>query len=237
MQKARKARSKISLFPPDQRIDAWREKLPVYPAHDLRSLVSEAKKLATADVDLAFISVFRRRNENQTKDLLRRLGVDPARSDAGWRGFFMLATIHHGVGHIAWDRPRTNRNSATWTLDHDRTLLREVTILGAQGLSERHAIKKLVADPEKRRLFPYRQKRDFSTGGDQRKREAALRARLQKLKASSGDSSLLSQLLGTDRDALSSIERKLHDLDTTIPPVPSSKGLVKNDGGSKGSRS
>ena len=55
-------------------------------------------------------------------------------------------------------------------------------ILQQQGLSERRAVKKLVADPKKRKLFPYRQKGHFASAKDLQNREDALWARLQKIK-------------------------------------------------------
>jgi hypothetical protein len=212
--KARKQRSKISLFPKDQEVKSARRKLRRFDPHDLRSLITEAKTNDKADVDTAFFLAFRRRNDTQMKELLRRLGVDASRSDAWERGFFHLAFLHHGVGHLAWYPHRTNRNSATWTAAHDLALLREVTVLRQKGLSERRAVKKLAADPKKRELFPYRrQGYRFSTAEDPQKRRAALWARLQKLKASAGRKSILELLVGVSQDGLSSIERSLYELD------------------------
>src|ERR1700730_10175522 len=176
MPKARKKR-KILLSPKDHEVQKVRRKLPVFDPHDLRSLITEAKTNDNADIDTAFLLAFRRRNEIQMKALLRGLGVDPVRSDAWERGFFCLALLHHGVGHLAWYPRRTNRNSATWTPSHDYALLQEIFVLRQGGLSERTAVQKLAADKTKRELFPYRGQ------GDPQKREAALRARLQKLKA------------------------------------------------------
>ena len=212
--KARKQRSKISLFPKDQEVKSARRKLPVFDPHDLRSLISEAKTNDKADVDTAFFFAFRRRNDTQMKELLRHLGVDPSRPDAWERGFFQLALLHHGVGHLAWYPRRTNRNSATWTSTHDLALLREVIILRQKGLSEHRAVKKLAADPKKRKLFPYRRHGYwFSTAEDPQKREAALWARLQKLKASARGTSIVDLLVGVSQDGLSSIERRLYELD------------------------
>jgi hypothetical protein len=81
-------------------------------------------------------------------------------------------------------------------------------------LSERAAVKKLAKDPSKRQLFPYRkQGYRFSTIEEPRKREAVLWARLQKVKTSARGSSIVDLLLGVSQDGLSSIERRLHDLD------------------------
>jgi hypothetical protein len=213
--KARKQRSKISLFPKDHHeVKSARHKLPVFDPHDLRSLITEAKTNDTTDVDAAFFLAFRRRNDAQMKKLLRHLGVDPSSSDAWERGFFRLAFFHHGVGHLAWYPRRTNRNSATWTPAHDLALVREVIVLRQRGLSERRAVKKLAADPKKRKLFPYRrQGYRFSTGEDPRKREAALWARWQKLKAQARGTSIVDLLVGVSQDGLSSIERSLYELD------------------------
>ena len=151
-------RSKISLFPKDHEVKSARRKLPIFDPHDLRSLITEAKTSDETDFDSAFLLAFRRRNSAQMKDLLRRLGVDPSRADAWERGFFHLAFLHHGVGHLAWYPRRTNRNSASWTPTHDLALLREVTLLRQKGLSERAAVKKLASDRKKSQQFPHRKK-------------------------------------------------------------------------------
>jgi hypothetical protein len=146
-------RKRILLFPNnDQSTKARRKRLPVFEPHDLRSLMSEAKGKSD---DFADLRALRRRNELQMKELLKRLGLDPTLSDAWQRGFFLLAHYHHGVGFIAWYPRRTNRNAATWQVDHDIALLHEVAILKSDGLSERSAIKKIAADRKKRHLYPY----------------------------------------------------------------------------------
>jgi hypothetical protein len=212
--KARKQRSKILLFPKDHELKSARRQLRRFDQHDLRSLITEAKTNDKADVDTAFLLAFRRRNETQMKHLLRRLGVDPSSSDAWERGFFHLASLHHGVGHLAWYPHRTNRNSATWTPTHDLALLREVIVLRQKGLSERRAVKKLAADPKKRELFPYRrQGYRFSTVEEPQKRKAALWARLQKVKASARGKSIVNLLVSISQGGLSSIERMLYELD------------------------
>jgi hypothetical protein len=213
MPKTPSRRSKISLFPKDHEVKSARRKLPVFDPHDLRSLIIEAKGNDQADADSAFLFAFRRRNDTQMKDLLRRLGVNPSRADAWERGFFHLAFLHHGVGHLAWYPRRTNRNSATWTPAHDLALLREVFLLRQKGLSERAAVKKLASDPKRRQQFPYRKKGYFSTVKEPQNREAALWARLQKLKASTRGTSLLDLLVGVSQDGLGSIERSLYELD------------------------
>jgi hypothetical protein len=176
-------------------------------------LISEAKGNDKTDVDTAFFFAFRRRNDAQMNELLRRLGVDPSRPDAWERGFFHLAFLHHGVGHLTWNPRRTNRNSATWTPTHDLALLREVFVLRQKGLSERAAVGKLASDRKNRQQFPYRRKGYFSTADEPQKREAALWARLQKIKASTRGTSILDLLVGVSQDGLSSIERRLYELD------------------------
>jgi hypothetical protein len=238
MPQVRKSRSKISLFPTDHKVKTARSKLPVFEAHDLRSLISEAKTNDKVDFDSAFLFAFRRRNDTQMQDLLRHLGVDPSKSDAWLRGFFHLAVLHHGVGHLAWYPRRTNRNSATWTLTHDVALLCEVGALKEQGFSERRAINKLAADPKKRQLYPYRMRGHFSTGREQQKREDALRARLQKLKSSPRGEGL-ARALGLHRwdlrsTELSSTENALYDLDR-LNSLPDN--VVKNQSRSRGAHS
>jgi hypothetical protein len=214
--KIRKQRSKILLVPKNGEVRSARRKLPVFKPHDLRSLISEAKKNVEADVDTAFLLVFRRRNETQLKDLLRRLGVDPSSPNAWERGFFHLAVLHHGVGHLVWYSPRTNRNSATWTPSHDLALLREIFVLRQMGMSERAAVRKLASDPKKRQQFPYRRKGHFSTADETKNREAALWVRLQKVKASARGTSTVELALGVSQEGLSSVERRLYELDIRL---------------------
>jgi hypothetical protein len=209
--KARKRRSKILLFPQDHELKSVRNKLPAFDPHDPRSLITEAKTNDKADVERVFLLALRRRNENQMKELLRRLGVDPSTPDAWKRGFFHLAVLHHGAGHLAWYAPRTNRNSATWTPAQDFGLLMEVLVLKQKGSSERDAVKKLASNPKKRQLFPYRKQGYFSTADEAQNREAALWARLQKLKARTRGNSIANLLQRPSLDSLSSMERRLYD--------------------------
>jgi hypothetical protein len=213
MAKARKRLSKILLFPKDTATESARRKLPTFDAHDLFSLINEAKTNDQADLDTAFFLALRRRADSQMIELLKSLGVDPSTPDAWRKGFFRLALLHHGVGHLAWHARRTNRNSATWTPRHDITLLRELFLARQKGLSERAAVRKLVSDPKKRQQFPYRKQGHFSTADQLKKREAALWAHLQKLKASTRGRSILDLALGVSREDLSSVERSLYELD------------------------
>jgi hypothetical protein len=212
---ARKRKKQILLLPPDREVEARRKKLPVFEAHDLRSLLAEAKASQHVDGDdAAVLAALRRRNEVQMQKLLRGLGVDPSRPDAWKRGFFLLAYYHHEVGHLAWHPRRTNRNAAKWTPAQDLELLREVIMLTRDGLSQRRAIAKVAADPRKMRLFPYREKSRYFPKGTQRgRREAALWAHFQKLIASTRGRSLFDLFGGAPRDGLSFWERTLRDLD------------------------
>ncbi len=221
----KQSKGRIVLFPNDQQLKTLGDNLPSFSAHDLRALVKEAESNDKVTSTNRFVLALRRRNDLQLKDLLRGLGVDSSQPDAWQRGFYLLAMYHHGVGHIAWYPRRTNRNATTWTSTHDLALLREVTILKAQGVSERCAIKQLAADPKKRSLFPYRRKRDFSSVGEQQKREAALRARLQTLKVSARGRSIFDLIVGPRRDALSFYAGILYDLDVqaVVDSLPHAK--------------
>jgi hypothetical protein len=191
MASKRKSRSKILLSPDDQQRKAKRRELPVFEAHDLRTLIKEAKA-SPNDGANAFLLAFRRRNAAQMNELLRHLGVNPSQPDAGIKGFFLLAYYHHGVGRLAWNPRRTNKNAPTWTAEHDFMLIREVAILNGQGLSDRAAIAKLAGDLKKRQLFPYREQkgRHFPKGNELKRREDALWSRLQKLRKSARGRSL-----------------------------------------------
>lgn len=220
MPRARRPSSSVVLFPLEKDLRACRERLPIYEPHNLRAIVKEAKK-AGGDEDRAFVEVFRKRNREQAEGLLRKLGIDPSTPGAWERGFFKIAFLHHGVGHLAYVQPRTNVNSATWTLAADFRLLGEVSALCAKGLSARAAVKNLAADPNKRTLFPYRPQlhRYYFNRKELAKREDALWARLQSLKARS---SLERALLGSKPNGV--FEGILMHLD--IAPLLSSR-LVK----------
>ena len=196
---------KGSLWPDQNELNAARRRLPKFERHAVRSLVREA---GAQGGDLALLLAFRRRNERQMIDLLRSLGVDPARPGAWQRGFFLLAHYHHGVGHLLFDRQRTNRNAARWSRRDDLRLMAEVTKLRASSrVSERAAvIQSRFLDPKLHRVFPYREQQnrtDFhsSVKNEIRKRQAALWRHLQYLKAQSRHESILKQVLGSDWNA------------------------------------
>lgn len=224
MAKAKRKAARLLIFPDDAWIKAARKKLPKFKPHDFRSLVDAAKKSDATDTDKVFILEIRRRNERQLIDLLQSLGVDPLRPDAWARGFLLLAIYHHGVSHIAWSPLRTNRNATTWTPENDFNLLREITISQGRGLSQRQAVKRLAADRTKWQLFPYQPKGHFVTGSEQRKREAALWARLRAIVKRSRGRSLLDLFGLSEQPATNSIEDTLRRLDM----VNSLPALVKN---------
>ncbi len=232
MARKEKRKGEQRLFPPDQQIAAIRKRLPIFKAHDLRSLLAEAKASQNAEGnDIALVAALRRRTTIQIRDLLRHLGVDPSRPDAWKGGFYLLAFYHHRIGHLAWHPRRSNRNAARWTPEHDYDLLREVTVLKAKGLSERRAIANIAADPKKRRFFPYREqeRRHFPKGTQQERREAALWAHYQKLIASARGRSLLDLFGNVREDGPSFLERVLRDLDEVdflrqlVNQIPSKK--------------
>jgi hypothetical protein len=110
-------RPKILLFPTDEQIRTWLGRLPKFEAHDLRSIINEVKANGNENLEIAFVLALRRRNEEQMNELLRRLEIDPSKSNAWQRGFFRLANLHHGLGQLAWYPRRTNTNASTWTSD------------------------------------------------------------------------------------------------------------------------
>jgi hypothetical protein len=182
------------------------EKLPIFEPHDISALIQEAKSTEKADVDRALVAATRRRTNEQLLELLRCLGIDPSDQRVWEKGFYLLAFCHHGAGQISIYQRRTNRNAAKWTTSHDYLLLKEVTILKRNGLSERDADKELAADKTKKSQFPYRSWRHASVRGGQKNREDALWARLQKLKSNSRG---LARILGAVDGGLSSIEALL----------------------------
>src|SRR5258708_20384668 len=173
----RKERIQILVGYTDDHIKDQCKKLALFEPHDLRSLISEAR--ASGDIsghDQEVVLAFKRRNQGQLVDLLRRLGVDPSEPDAWQRGFLRLACQHYGVGRLALHHSRTNRNAAKWTPKHDLNLPIEVTKLKAADKSELQAIKRIVLNPKTRRLFPYGAKNStashYSVQYENQKREA-----------------------------------------------------------------
>jgi hypothetical protein len=211
-------RDSILLIPKTAELNAVRSGLPKFKPHDLRALVKEA----VAGGNAAFVSAFRRRNQEQMNDLLRSLGVDPSLPDAYKRGFFLLAHYSHRLGHLAWYPRRTNRNAATWTHEHDWVLLMGVGRLKAEGLSETKAVKAIASDPKLGRYLPYREQTNrkeshFSRQNAAKRRAAAIWRRLQQLKKdSSSGESLLNQLAGTFWRSQSDAENYLRHIDFPI---------------------
>ena len=231
---ARKKPTQILMVPTDDHIKAQCKKLPRFKPHDFRSVVSEARASAKqSDLDQEVMLALKRRNERQSIELLRQLGIDPSQPDAWQKGFLWLAHYHYGVGRLAWHRPRTNRNAANWKESDNLNLLMEVTKLMATGLSELQAINRIVSNPQTRRLFPHREQRDRSdfhstVKNKEKRRQAALWRRLQYLKASSTEKTILDQLLGPGWNAQSFSERSLHALDHPLDyPAPAAKSVMK----------
>jgi hypothetical protein len=93
--------TKHLLFPNDREIKSTQRELPKFKPHDLRSLIKGAKANDQEELKIGVLLAFRRRNDEQLKQLLQGLGVDPSKPDAWRTGFFLLAMFHHGVGHLA----------------------------------------------------------------------------------------------------------------------------------------
>jgi hypothetical protein len=214
----------------DERIKAHCKNVRLFEPHDLHSLISEARASGSdSEREISVVLAIKGRNQLQMVDLLRQLGIDPSQSDAWQRGFLRLAYLHYGVGRLALHRARTNKNAATWRASHDLRFLEEVTKLTGTGKSESQAIREIVANPKTRRLFPYGEKNrtgsHYSVQNEKQRREVALRRRLQHLKRSSNENSILNQLLGTGWNAHGYYERLLYAFDF---PTPLSTSIVKN---------
>jgi hypothetical protein len=179
--KRKRKRASSILLPSEAEVTAMRERLPHFDPHDLRSLLNEARSAAPqGDTDMSFTIVLRERNNHQINELLNALDIDRSKADFWQRAFIALAFIDHGMGHLQWRPQKTKKNAATWTLDHNIRLFKEMATLTANGLSDRAAIKKLAKDDRKQKLFPYRPK--LGAGGAAR-REAALWRHWQKLRS------------------------------------------------------
>jgi hypothetical protein len=210
----RRAGSASWRFPPDKVIAAKRKQLPRFEPDDLRSLVNEARSATgQSDFDPAFVMALRQRNNNQLGQLLRALNVDQSKPDAWERAFFLLALIHHGVGHFAWYPRKTNKNAAMWSVDHDVVLIKEIFTLRKRGFSDRRAVEKLALDPSKRTLFPYRPKLSSSRAGEGSRRVAALWGRWQKIRSGSSVLSALGEALGLRTEPCGVMAGLLADLD------------------------
>jgi len=232
----RKERMQIVLGHTDEHIKAYCKKVRLFEPHDLRSLISKARASGgDSEREKAVLLAIKERNQLQMVDLLRQLGIDSSQYDAWQRGFLRLACCHYGVGRLALRHARTNRNAVTWRASDDLKLLEEVSKLRAAGKSETQAIKQIVANPKTRRLFPYGEKNRirsyYSEQNAKQKREVALRRRLQHLKKSSNENSILDQLLGRGRDAQGVFERLLlYEFDF---PAPLPGEVVKNERSSR----
>jgi hypothetical protein len=143
----------------------------------------------------------------EIKRLLRQLGHDPASPD--WQTAFLdLAAVYldderrtasdlwyamaylytveqkRAAGNL-WE----TRRQGKWDADSDMLLVREVSLLTRQGLSERQAFKQLARAPKKLAWFPYAEQkstRDRNTSPQSRAAEA-LRRRFEGIKKTFSD--------------------------------------------------
>jgi hypothetical protein len=203
-------RGRLFLLPPPGELERFKREWLRFKPHDLRKLYHEADRRSgdPRSRDWALIEIIRQRNQEQMRRLLRSMGMDPSSPNVWERAFFLLAHLHHGVGHITV-RPQ-KKNAVKWTGDHDLTLSCEVRKLRTQGLSERDAVERLARDPSKRKLFPY--SAHAKSVGSGKQRAAALRARLQKIKKFT----IYDALLGGMRSPPSSTEWLLMILDSPL---------------------
>jgi hypothetical protein len=151
---------------------------------------------------------------NNSTVWLHALGLDPSHPDVWRRAFFQLAHLHQGVGHLAWNRERSNRNSATWRNEDDLLLIHEMIRLRDQSLTEEKTIAILATGQKTRELFPYRKQKQRHDPilSENDRRIAALRARWQKIKRS-GKRGLAEPVLGESAEAKDSFGRSLALLD------------------------
>lgn len=156
---------------------------PRFAPHNCLALMEEAKRANPEDPDAVYIQVLREANEKPFRKVLEHWGLDGEMSVASRKALFKLAIAKYGLGRVAVYRGRHNKNARTWTTDHDVHLLMEVKILRDAGLSVRQAVAQLAADRTKSKLFPYRLHRGGSRKTQQKRRAAALRARLRFLMA------------------------------------------------------
>lgn len=108
----------------------------------------------------------------ELEELLRSLGLDPARPTAWRDGFLLLACLHYDVG-----KPRhTNKNAEKLCSDDNMILLREMIQLTSRGLTREQAIEKLASDQSKAHLFR------FKSTSSATQRAEVLRKRLRAIK-------------------------------------------------------
>jgi len=223
-QNTNKSRAKsdrqVPLIPPAGQLEKFQKRFLQFEPHHLRKLVDAARAIdGPAGQQETFIHVLRRENEKQIEQLLRSMGLDPATPNVWERAFFLLAVLHHGVGHVVWRPRRTNKNAAKWSVEHDLALINEMIELRRRGHSERAAIK-VLSHSRKEHLFPYKaQDRPGSRLGSKEQKAAALRARWEKIK----HAKLEDAILGGFRPPRSSIEEALWSLDAA-------ESLAKNKG-------
>ncbi|MDO8397976.1 MAG: hypothetical protein Q7T45_09150 [Bradyrhizobium sp.] len=176
----------------------WREaqaaRLTQFEPHNLDDIVQDARAI-NADTVLNL----RRKNDQQIEQLLREMHVDPEQPDVWRKAFFLLATIHHGVGGISTTPKRQkNKNAAKWTAEQHLIFYQMMQVLLQEGLSERDAVKRIANDKARWERFPNQgQNRPSSTSDDASKRQAAFWARWVKIiKMAPPPGSLLRAVVG-----------------------------------------
>jgi DNA-binding transcriptional MerR regulator len=130
--------------------------------------------------------------DKQLEQLLLSLGLDPT-SPTAWRdGFCLLACLHYDIGKL----PRTNKNAEKLSSADDLLLLREIFQLRGRGLTVEQAIKELVSDRSKERLFK------FKPLSSKAQRVETLRKRLDKIKKVSRGDTWLRNVFGKPPESI-----------------------------------
>jgi hypothetical protein len=171
----------VLLFPQPDQIARFRKRLPRFASLPVR------------DLNGGDILDVRRKIDEQLAQLLGSMGIHPTEPNAWRRGFFMLANMHCGVGHLVWQPCKTNKNAAKLSSNDDWALFSAVMSMRRDGFSERAAIKALArtlaGDPDKQRLFPYPKKHRYTSNKrvtsprtETQRIEDALRQRMRKIK-------------------------------------------------------
>jgi hypothetical protein len=155
LQRGLDARHIVQLSHSSEQLEEVKKSLPQFDPIDLRLLIAAAKnQTGTLTADEKILVALSDRLKEQTEELLRGLGCDPAESN--WRAAFMrLARIQHGLGRLAYTRKRTNSNAKRWTSEHDFRLLTVMRDLKAEGIEGAAAFDKIAKTPKLREQFPY----------------------------------------------------------------------------------
>jgi hypothetical protein len=151
-----KKKEPLLLSPSRKQLRETENRLPRFDPIDLRSLLALAgKRTGAQSADGKVLIALRDRIEEQTEELLRGLGCDPA--EFNWQiAFIRLARIHHGLGRLAYAPKRTNSKGAEkWKNEHTLRLLTVMRDLKAEGIEGAAAFEKIAKDPKLREQFPY----------------------------------------------------------------------------------